>query len=218
MPRMTKTELIEIIEKGFAKTGLTIDRRARNVIAHLSQGLPFYTHYLGLYAGLAALDRGKLNVEVQDVMDSTQQIISKAYSIRSAYHKATSSPQRSNLYAEVLLACALAYTDELGYFSAKDVSQPMSQIMRKKYDIENFKKHLKEFCRESRGKVLQSIGMPRRIRYRFVDPLMQPFVILDGLAKGRINLRTITEQSNPTAHYVEEPVMNGDVATYDATF
>jgi hypothetical protein len=38
-----------------------------------------------------------------------------------------------------------------------------------------------------RGAVLKRSGVKRRFRYRFTDPLMQPFVIMKGLADGVID-------------------------------
>jgi hypothetical protein len=40
--------------------------------------------------------------------------------------------------------------------------------------------------RRARGPVLQQTGRPRKYRYRFVNPMMQPFVIMHGLANGLI--------------------------------
>jgi len=57
-----------------------------------------------------------MEVSTEDVETAIARSIDHAQqSIVSSYHHATSSP-RGNLYAEVLLACALANTDELGYF------------------------------------------------------------------------------------------------------
>jgi Cdc6-like AAA superfamily ATPase len=191
MPRMNKKELLAIIENGLEAAGMGIERAARDMIARLSQGLPFYTHYLGLYSGFNAINEGRIVVKMMDVMDSTLQITSKAHNIRSTYHKATSSAQKNSLYSEVLFACALADTDELGYFAAGDVSHPMSLIMGKDYDVTAYNHHLKKLCTEERGRVLHKVGTPRRVLYRFVDPLMQPFVILEGIAKGKVTLDII---------------------------
>lgn len=188
MPRMTKTELREIIDGGLEVAGMTIDRKAKETITHLSQGLPFYTHHFGLYAAMKAIDSDRTKIEFNDVMASIERIIEKAHNIRSVYHRATSSPQKNNIYAEVLLACSLANTDELGYFTAGDVSHPLSTIMGKKYEIPNYIRHLKHFCKDGRGPVLQMTGEARRILYRFVDPLMQPFVLLDGIDKERFDI------------------------------
>lgn len=74
----------------------------------------------------------------------------------------------------------------MGYFSAVDVRQQLTEIMGKRYEIPAFSQHLNAFCESTRGPVLQRVGTTRRYRFRFVNPLMQPFVIMDGLKKGLI--------------------------------
>jgi hypothetical protein len=113
-------------------------------------------------------------------------------SIRSACHKATISPRKNNLFADVLLACALAKTDDLGFFAAQDIREPMQQVTGKRYEIPSFAQHLNEFCDPKRGPILTKTGAKRRYRFRFVNPLMQPFVIMQGFAAGK--LKTLAAQ------------------------
>jgi Cdc6-like AAA superfamily ATPase len=184
MPRMSLAELTQIIDKSLQVIGLTIDDNAKDWIASLSQGLPFYTHSLGLHSSHTAIENDRTNITISDVGKATRTTVEKAYTISSAYNKATSSPQKKNLYAKVLLACALASSDELGFFSAGAVSKPISAIMGKKCYVPNFSRHLFDFCDKKRGTILQKTGTPRRFRFRFLDPMMQPFVIIHGFSTG----------------------------------
>ena len=77
-------------------------------------------------------------VELKPLVDQWHQ------SIKSAYYHATKSQQPGHIYKEVLLACALAEADDLGYFAAADVRGPLRAITGKSYDIPNFARHLKE--------------------------------------------------------------------------
>lgn len=186
MPRMSPPELEEIITKGLAKAGMTIDEEARRRIVQLSQGLPHYTHLLAQNAAQRAAQTGRSRVEITDVKTAIDNALGKAQqSIISAHHMATTSP-RENMYSQVLLACAMANTDTLGYFSAVDVRQPLTEIMGRRYEIPAFSQHLNAFCEGSRGPILQRSGSVRRYRFRFINPLMQPFVIMDGLKKSYI--------------------------------
>jgi hypothetical protein len=106
-------------------------------------------------------------------------------SIVSGYVQATTS-RRGNLYSQVLTACALAEKDALGYFASSDVRDPMSGIMGKHYDIPAFSQHLNDFCENDRGPILEKSGYPRRYRFRFCNPLMEPYVIMSGISKGLI--------------------------------
>lgn len=184
MQRMHVAELNQILETGFAGAGMTADDHAKNWIVHLSQGLPHYAHSLGLYSALCAIEDRRTHVAIQDVLAATVSIVEKAHSIRSAYHQAVYSPQTNNLYAKVLSGCALTKTDELGYFRASDVVQPLTDIMHKPYDVPYFSRHLNEFCRPDRGPVLKQKGEPRKRLFRFADPMMQPFVIIHDYSVG----------------------------------
>lgn len=187
MPRMSPEELYEILDKGTHAVGMKISEQSRERIAWLSRGLPHYTHLLGLNASMNAVNHDRSSVDISDVRAALKPAVDKAQqSIRRAYHSATNSPRVENLFAEVLLACALAPSDDLGYFAASDVRRPLSEIMKKPYDIPAFSRHLNDFCLPVKGEVLQKVGTPRKYRFRFVNPLLQPFVVIDGLAKNLI--------------------------------
>jgi Cdc6-like AAA superfamily ATPase len=185
MPRMSADELKEIIDKGLGQLDMKIQLAARDRIAGLSRGLPHYTHLLAKHAARRAISQGGLMVSEDHVGAAIQVALTEAQqTIRSSYHHATSSTQKGNLYAQVLLAAAIAPTDEMGYFAPADVREPMTRIMGKPYDIPNFQRHLTDFCSTTRGEILQKTGAPHRWRYRFANPLMQPFVVLQGYAGG----------------------------------
>ena len=186
MPRMLENELVEIIRKAYARVGL---KSAPNILEHmgrLAQGLPHYAHRFGQEAGTAAVDRGSLIVEKQDTEEAIRKAISHTNeTIRSAYQRATTSPQKDAIFEQVLLACALAHGDELGYFAAGDIRDPLHQVTKKHYGIPQFVGHLKKFVSD-RGPVLQSVGEQWKRRYRFHDPLMRPYVVLKGIDSGLI--------------------------------
>lgn len=187
MPRMSRTELSQIIDKGLENAQMTIVPTARSKIVNLSQGLPHYTHLLAQNAAQRAAATNRTEVTPEDVRTAIDSALAKAQqSIIGAYHKATNSP-RENLYPQVLLACAMAKQDNLGYFAAVDVRQPLSNIMKKSYDIPAFSQHLNKFCEVERGPVLQRTGTVRRYRFRFVNPLLQPYVLMDGIKKELIS-------------------------------
>jgi hypothetical protein len=116
----------------------------------------------------------------------TKAIADAQHSIQQAYLAAIRSARKENLFGDVLLACALAKSDELGFFAAQDVRPPMRQITGKNYDIPTFAQHLNDFSDDKRGCILQKTGHKRRYRYRFSDPLMQPYVIMQGVSRKRI--------------------------------
>lgn len=188
IPRMTTKELEGIVEKGGRHIGLKVSASHRHQIASLSEGLPHYTHALGLYAAQRAIEDDRDVLNDNDIEAAKAIAVRKAQrTIITAYNKATRSAHQDVLFDRVLLACALAAKDELGMFAARDVIVPLSMIMGNRYEIPAFARHLKQFSSAERGNILQRHGEQRRYFYRFDDPMMQPFVILDGLSKGLIS-------------------------------
>lgn len=188
MPRMSVQEIERIFVTGTAKLGMSVSPVALKRLSKLAQGLPHYAHLLGLNASRAAIENRRKGVLADDVPAATKRAISAAqHSIRSAYDYAVRSPRKDNLFSDVLLACAMAETNELGFFAAQHVRDPMRRVTGKSYEIPSFAQHLNEFCESKRGPILHKAGTRRRFRYRFIDPLLQPFIIMRGLDEKKIN-------------------------------
>jgi Cdc6-like AAA superfamily ATPase len=188
MPRMSGDEIFQIINNGLKRLQMTIDANALRRIAVLSQGLPHYAHLIGLHASRAALEHGNLNIDMSSISTAITNAIDNAqHSIKLAYERAIRSNRKESLFADVLLACALAPTDDLGEFAAQEVRGPIRLITGRDYDIPSFAQHLNEFSEERRGPILQKTGSRRRFRYKFANPLMQPFVVMQGFNSHRMN-------------------------------
>ena len=165
---------------------MKITKEAVAEIVRLSQGLPYVTHMLSLYTARAALDSEALTISSSAVDAGIKASLEQwQESIKTAYYDATRSHQPDHLYKEVLLSCALAEVDDKSFFTAASVRGPLRIIAeRPEFDIPNFARHLKEMSEQRRGKILVREGETRRLRYRFVNPLMRPYVIMRGVADG----------------------------------
>lgn len=185
MPRMSKVEIKEILDKGLDRLKMSIDKKALAQVVSMSQGLPYIAHLLSLNVARAALTAQRTNIQTADVEIGIARSLDQwQESIKTSYYDATRSPQPGNIFKEVLLSCALAETDDLGYFTAASVRTQVRQITGKPYDIPNFARHLKLFSEDSRGNMLERMGETRRLRYRFVGPLLRPFIIMKGVEQG----------------------------------
>lgn len=190
MPRMSKPELSQIVTRGFRSVGMSIDVVALNRITTLSQGLPHYTHLLAQQAGAQAVWSGRDHIGNEEVDAAVKAALDKSQeSVSSLYYRATYSA-RENLYKQVLLACAIADADERGFFSAATVRDSLSGIVGRRMDIPQFAMHLNAFSGE-RGPVLRKEGSQRKFRYRFVNPLLQPYVLMRGLSDGLITSKML---------------------------
>jgi energy-coupling factor transporter ATP-binding protein EcfA2 len=200
MPRMSVSELEEIVDKGLSELDMAIASDARRRIARLSEGLPHYTHLLSLHSAQRAIADDRNEIQPIDVDRAIRLAVQKAqHSIRTAYEQATRSPRRDVLFEEALLACALAEKGPLGHFTAGAVREPMSRIMGRPVEISKFNRHLNEFAGATRARVLEKTGQQRRWFYRFRNPLLQPFVILTGLAAGKVDEQLVGEMQQRAA-------------------
>ena len=134
LPRMPLDELTGIVRAGVAAAGMEVDEDAVRQICTVSLGLPHYVHALSLASGRAAIDNKRLRVERADVSDAIGTlVIESQQTVLRQFDLATASPRRQNFYSQFLLACALAETDDLGYFRAADVRRPYSHVMGARY-------------------------------------------------------------------------------------
>ena len=194
LPRMSALELHEILSKGGAELEMSFQPEAAKLIVELSAGLPHYTHTLALYAAENAIEAERKEILTLDVSAAIKKTVDKPGSLLSAYETATQS-SRMTLYEQVLIACALAPKSDLGFFSAVSVKLPLAKITGKQYDVPAFAAHLDAFCSDVRGNALSKTGIPRQYRFRFVNPLLQPYVIIHGIAKGILTEDTLNDIS-----------------------
>lgn len=185
MPRMSMRELAGIIVTGCEQCGLTIRPDAMSKIVTLSEGLPHYTHLLTLHAARRVVQNDRTDITLTDVNASIPGAVAR-HTIQSAYLKAVRSTRSANLYAKVLLACALAPKNQLGYFTAGSIRDALQVIAGRRIDIPAFARHLANFLEPERASILVREGEPRNYFYRFSDPIMQPYVVLTGLAEGLV--------------------------------
>ena len=193
LPRMTVEELEAIINFGIETVGMQISREAVSQICSVSLGLPNYVHALGLAAGRAAIDRRSRRIDTEDVAEAIKGLVLESQqTVIRAFDLATASPRRQNFFFQVLLACSLAPTDNLGYFRAADIRSTYSRIMGRDQDIPSYVRHLHGLCEAKRGSVLQKLGESHSYRYRFTDPVLQPYVLMRGLERGLVDLNDLT--------------------------
>jgi Cdc6-like AAA superfamily ATPase len=190
MPRMSPDELTEILRKGLELLSMTMDREVMQSIVFLSQGLPNYVHLLALYASQAAIRENSSTINADHLNKAIKQACENAqHSIISTYSTSIFSSRQETIYPKVLLACALASKDETGCFRAVDVREPLSRILGKEYTTTSaFNRHLNQFCEESRGNILEKKGVERHYRFRFINAMMPPYIIMEGLRTEMINL------------------------------
>ena len=200
MPRMNTSERKEILDKRIPKLGMKLHQDAIWKIVELSRGLPSYVHLLGLYSTQSAIDRKSMLITETDVDAAISRILLRLQeSLSEKYHTATHSNRNDNLYQQVLLACALAESDDRGLFSPTGISKQLTKILGRDKEVSAsaFQQHLIKFIADERGGVLTRIGRERSYKFRFSDPAMQPYVIMKGIEGGRVGKDAVSVLSFP---------------------
>lgn len=192
MPRMNRDEINGIILNGLTRLEMEISDEALRQVFLLSKGLPHYAHLIGLHATRNALDNSSLKISYPNLEQAIKKSINDSQqSIKTDYYKAIRSAYKDNLFADVLLSCALTPVNEFGEFAAQDLRVPMCKITNRNYNIPHYAQHLKEFSESKRGEILTRSGEKRSYRYKFTDPLMQPFVIMQGIITNKITFQNL---------------------------
>ncbi len=184
LPRMPKPELRGILTDRYARIGLRCSDEMTERVVDLSCGFPGYLHLAGREAALSALRARRAEITEEDYLQALGESVRRTQeSIVAAYNKATYSAY-DNIYKQVLLACAMASSDERGMFSAADIRDALTEILGRRIEIANFTRHLAAFCDAERGPVLRKDGKEKPIKYQFVDAALQRYVFLLA-RKGR---------------------------------
>ena len=198
MPRMNKDELREVIERRISHLGMQIEGNAKWKIINLSKGLPSFVHGLGKYSCYSAIDRRKRKVTEGDVDEAINAILeSSQQTLKQTYETAVKSNQPSARFRHVLTACALAKTDESGFFTQTAVREPLSEILQKNIELGNLRPQLHELIEDKRGRIIERVGEEWGYRYRFSDPAMQPYVIMAGIKSGLLSESAKRALSSP---------------------
>ena len=189
LPRMEQDELRKIVTDRLPKIStMEITEDAIEFIALVSAGLPYFMHLLSQHAVCMAIDASTASISRAHADEAVKCAIDDSErEMKQAYYKATQSRHPKSSFRFTLAACALATRDEFGYFTASDIRDSMARIKGTTPKIASFHTHLERFCSVDFGGILHVTGSKHNKRYRFRNPLMQPFVIIKSLADSVID-------------------------------
>lgn len=179
LPLMSHTESKAIIKNNLDLVSLKIKAEIAEKIIEFASGFPNYLHLLCKYAAREAVLNGKDNINDTYLNHAVLKSIENSdYSIKKTYALATKSSQAQNQFANVLLACALANTDENSTFDSVDVLSQYNNITGEEHKKESINYNLGMLCKKERAEILRKEGKPKKARYKFKKPLLKAFVRL----------------------------------------
>lgn len=77
VPKMSASEVNHLVENGEEISGITFDKAATDFVVFVANGSPYLASLLSHHAGLAALDKGRTNVTVEDVSLAVDQALTE---------------------------------------------------------------------------------------------------------------------------------------------
>lgn len=179
MPRMSNSESLEIIEKGFTQLEFTISASIKNQIVEFSSGFPHYIHLLCKYGAKELIDNDKtdfnsayLKIAIKIGIENTNE------QLRSAYQKAVNDPNENSKWKAVLHACATSESDQFNCFKIGNVLKQYNALTGKHVINNNIIYNLNQLCTKERGEVLKKSGKGINTKFRFMNPMMRAFVKL----------------------------------------
>lgn len=199
--RMARPELCAMLADRYFRIGLQCSENMIDRLVDLSCGFPGNLHLAGREAALSAVRAKRTEITEQDYVQALGESVRRSQdSAVGAYHRAIHRASQT-IYKEVLLACAMAKSDDRGTFTAADVRDALSEVLGRRVEITNFAKHLAAFCDPDRGPVLHKSGKDETpARYQFIDSALQRYVFLtarkagaDGLLKSSPEIEWMTE-------------------------
>lgn len=183
MPRMSKAELGEIVGRGLRHLGLACEASALTRIALVSQGFPYYTKLLAQSAARNAIARSMPGIALEDVDRAIERVIGRVHeTIRGLYNQATHGPNEED-FQRVLRASAMARWDDRGYFAGPDVAATWKTMMGQAAARGKITNLLDQLCKTERGGAIEK-KKTRGVRYRFSAPMLQPYILMEGLLSG----------------------------------
>ena len=198
MPRMNNDEMQALLKTRLSRVGMDISGDAKWKIINLSKGLPALAHCLGKAAAQLAVARRRITIQEEDVDSAIEELLeSSQNTLKLDYETAVRSNQSRARFRQILTACAMVKADESGYFTPKQVQEPLAYILKKSIGIDGFNPNLKGLASENRGNVLQQVGTQHIYQYRFRDPAMQPYVIMKGIVDGFLDEKAKMALSSP---------------------
>ncbi|MBP6237176.1 MAG: ATP-binding protein [Saprospiraceae bacterium] len=180
MPRMSEPELLEIIQKGCDEVEMEMTKQVQNKIISFSSGFPHYTHLLSKFSLKNAIEKDQIKVKTENLDFAINLAIENAAEhLRESYRMAVFSESGNNKWQNVIFACAKCYSDQFNSFTVEDIIQEYQNLVKKECRIEDIQNEIEALCDKERGFFLEKQATESNTRFKFANPMMKPFILLN---------------------------------------
>lgn len=187
--RLSNEECLEAVLRALRVTGLSADDSVVERIATLSNGMPAAVQELTRRTADAAIEQGLTHLTNAHLGGGVLVTLAETRAdIVHAYEQSIIRARRG-IYPEILLACALSPRDAFGTFSVADVRDTLQHIVNR--EVRGLTNQVAALTEEGRGAVLAKEGAAKTARYHFVEPAIEPYILMRGLEAGWATSRTL---------------------------
>lgn len=121
VPKMTASEVNHLVENGEGISGMSYDKAATDFVVFVANGSPYLASLLSHHAGLAAIDKGRSNVTVEDVSLAVDQALTEFRGRISRHSQVQIDQAAKSGVRHVLGVMAGAALFNNGRFDGRDV-------------------------------------------------------------------------------------------------
>jgi len=172
MPRMTGSEVRALIGVGESGAGIKFEDRVVSMIELLANGSPYLVRLLSHHASMKAVDAGRLNVEVIDILQALDKAVDEAEMRVDAMGPRGLDQFMKRDKAPFIAAVARAATTPDGWFSVNDIVENLPTAAAG-VDVKGDFHALAGV-----GKVLDVDQSGTNPRYRFIDEALPTYLWL----------------------------------------
>lgn len=174
LPRMTKQELAEIIQKGEERTGLKFEDEVTESIVSMSHGMPYFTHSLALESSIIAISSGRMNVTSEDFKMGLEKALDGIdETLKTKYKNAVGVQGSQNMKRIIYSAAKIGCTDE---FTLKHWTDEYSTLFGATNTQAIYGSMANRIGNEP-DKIISKVGHGT---YIFNDPQMPCYILLLG--------------------------------------
>jgi hypothetical protein len=171
LPLLSDAETADILDRGARTAGVGLSRLARDAIVHLSRGIPYVAHLLGLQAVRAANARADTVVEPEDVASAIRRVLNETDPQTRQHYDGLTNGGRDQEMVGFLHDLATGPQDEFGAFSVEEYAGRL-YVAGAAADPRLWRRL------ETAGVVRPSATGSRSNTVTFVSPLLRSYILL----------------------------------------